>query len=86
MLWFSSSILLASFVGVMNNLALADRLAVFRGGVSHTVADIGLWGVSRFGVPAIDLTGVEANLAGVPSVTPNLSATSLLLFSCTWDS
>jgi len=69
----------------MNNLALADRLAVCRGGESHMVPEVGLFGVSRPGVAAIDLTGVEANLAGVPSEAPNLSA-YLPLFSCTWDS
>jgi len=37
-------------------------------------------------VAAISLTGVEANLTGVPSEAPNPRATSLPQLSCTWDS
>jgi hypothetical protein len=45
------------------------------------VPEVGLFGVSRPGVAAINLTGVETNLAGVPSEAPNLGATSLPPFS-----
>jgi hypothetical protein len=46
--------------------------------VTNTVAEIGLFGVSRHGVADINLTSVEPNLVGgVPSEAPNMSATSL---------
>jgi hypothetical protein len=44
-LCFSSSMLLAFFVGVMNNFVQADCLAIIKGGVSHTAGEIGLFGV-----------------------------------------
>jgi hypothetical protein len=77
--------LLAPFFGVVNNLARADLFTIFRGGVSSPVAEIGLFGVLRAGVDAINLIGVETNFAGVPSETADLDTTPLSSSHNTWS-
>jgi hypothetical protein len=61
---------------VVNNLARAVFFAIVRGGVPQPAAKIGLFGVLRSGVDAINLTGVEAYLAGVQSETTALLSSS----------